>query len=58
MLLECRLPAVEDGSAYAEVLAGPADVHGLLGMLLDHQFARNLAIFRGHRRHPPSPMGL
>ena len=58
MLLECRLPAVEDGSTYAEVSAGPADVHGLLGMLRDHQFALDFAIFRGDRLHPPSPLGL
>ena len=58
MLLECRLPAVEEGSAYARLSAGSADVHSLLGMLRDHQLALDLAIFPGVRRHPPSPMEL
>ena len=35
MLLERRLPAVEAGSAYAEVPAGPTDMPRLLGMLQD-----------------------
>jgi hypothetical protein len=57
-LLERRPPAVETGSAYAEVPAGPTDMASLLGMLQDLQFAQDIAIFPGHRRHPPSPIGL
>jgi hypothetical protein len=30
----------------------------LLGMLQDPQPALDLAIFLGHRRHPPGPIGL
>lgn len=58
MLLERRLPAVETGSAYVEVPAGPTDMPRFLGKLQDRKFALNLAILRAHRRHPPSPIGL
>jgi hypothetical protein len=58
MLLERRLPAVEAGATDAEVPAGSTNMPRLLGMLQYLQFALNLAIFRGHRKHPPSPIGL
>ena len=58
MLLKGGLPAVETGPADAEVPAGSADMPSLLGMLEDPQPALNLAIFRGHRGHPPSHIGL
>ena len=45
MLLERRLPAVETGSACAEVPAGPTDMPRFLGMLENLQFALNIAIF-------------
>jgi hypothetical protein len=57
MLLKRRLPAVEAGSADAEVPTGPADMPDLLGMLQDPQPPLNLAIFLGHCRHPPAPIG-
>ena len=58
MLLKGSLPAVETGPPDAEVSAGSADMPGLLGMLQDPQPALDLAIFPGHRRHPPGPIGL
>ncbi|MCX7350908.1 MAG: hypothetical protein NTZ54_15800 [Alphaproteobacteria bacterium] len=48
MLLKRRLPAVEAGSTYVEVPAGPADKPRLLDKLQDLQVALNVALFRGH----------
>jgi hypothetical protein len=58
MLLKCRLPAVETDSACAEVPASPTDMPRFLSMLETLQLALNIAIFRGHRTHPPSRIGL
>ena len=57
MILKRRLPAVEAGSADAEVTTGPADMPDLLGMPQDPQPPLDLAIFLGRRRHPPGPTG-
>jgi hypothetical protein len=58
MLLKGGVPAVETGPPDAEVPAGSANMPCLLGMFQDPQPALDLAIFLGHRRHPPGPIGL
>lgn len=58
MPLERGLPAVEAGSADAEVAAGPGDVSSLLSVLQDPKFALNITVCQGHRDHPPGPIGL
>ena len=58
MLLERRLPSVKTGSANAEVPTGTTNMHHRLDMPQDPQPALNLAIFRGHHRYHPSPIGL